>query len=410
MTTYPSRLRLGLTSLVQPINSSGNVVSATAATIAANRAIVNTSNQYQASAPFTNSQTTLGKRQRSRVDYTERTDIPEAESSEESSEEEEEDPEEEARMSRAARAAKRSGMPVPISTPRDSPVPEKKSKQGNRDLANRSWLGQEPPGDLVMVQVAKKHQLPYLTEAELERKAEDNALLVPIRIEVDTDALRIRDFFTWNMNESTITPEIFAKIFCLDVDLPYETYGTQIANAIKSQLDEHMGVAEVSLLTPEQEAAKYEGDLRVMLNLDVQIGTLHLIDRVEWDLTSPLTPETFARQLCTDLGLGGEAQMIISHAVHEELLRLKRDCLELGLVGKLIDSGGASGRERGAKKLDSVWRDWNEAKLYGPHLEILSAEAIDSLERMKARHPRRENRGQESWTQQLQRERAGRRR
>lgn len=108
------------------------------------------------------------------------------------------------------------------------------------------------------------------------------------------------------------------------------------------------------------------------------MGTLHLIDRVEWDLTSSLSPEKFAQQTCTDLGLGGEAQMLISHAVHEELLRTKRDCLELGLVGKLIDSGGASGRERGAKKLESVWRDWNEAKLFGPHLEILSAEAIVS--------------------------------
>lgn len=207
MTTYPSRLRLGLTSMVQPINPSGNVVPATAATIAANRAIVNTSNQYQASAPFSNSQTTLGKRQRSRVDYTERTDIPEAESSEEASEEdegEEEDPEEEARMSRAARAAKRSGMPMPISTPRDSPVPEKKSKQGNNDLANRSWLGQEPPGDLVMVQPAKRHNLPYLSETDLANKAQDKSLLVPIRIEIDTDTLRIRDFFTWNMNGACV--------------------------------------------------------------------------------------------------------------------------------------------------------------------------------------------------------------
>lgn len=67
--------------------------------------------------------------------------------------------------------------------------------------------------------------------------------------------------------ESTITPEIFAKIFCLDVELPYDTYGAQIASSIRSQLDEHMGVAEVSLLTPEQEAARVEGDLRVILNV-----------------------------------------------------------------------------------------------------------------------------------------------
>jgi len=221
-------------------------------------------------------------------------------------------------------------------------------------------------------------------EFALEKKAHEKSLLVPIRIELDTDTHRIRDSFTWNPHEKFITPETFAKIFCLDVDIPHEVYGTQIAQLIKQQLDEHSGVAEVSLLAPEQEAAGQEADLRVILNLDVQINTLHLIDRIEWDLTSPLTPEVFATQMCADLGLGGEGIMIISHAIHEELLRLKKDCIELGLVGTLADS-----TSKGPKKLESIWRDWNEAKSFVPHLEILSPEDIDALEFEKEKNARR---------------------
>jgi chromatin structure-remodeling complex subunit SFH1 len=179
----------------------------------------------------------------------------------------------------------------------------------------------------------------------------------------------------------------------MDTELAYEPYGVQIASSIQAQLDEHTGVAEVALLPPEHEAyfaqERHEGaDLRVIVNLDVQIGTMHLVDRIEWDLTcSSITPEQFAKQLCADLGLGGEAVMIVSHAVHEEIFRLKREVIEVGLVGKnLVDLGkvqaiasGIPGRSViGPKRLDSVWRDWNEAKMYGPQVEILTPEAIVS--------------------------------
>lgn len=188
----------------------------------------------------------------------------------------------------------------------------------------------------------------------------------------------------WSPSESFITPELFARIFCLDIEISPDLYAGQIAQLIKAQLDEHSGVAEVSLLDEEQEEAGQEADLRVILNLDVQIGTLHLIDRVEWDLTSSLTPEAFALQMCADLGLGGEAVMLVAHAVHEELLRLKKDCIELGLVGGANDS-----TSKGPRKLESVWRDWNEAKAFVPHLEILSPEDIDALEFEKEKNPRR---------------------
>lgn len=205
---------------------------------------------------------------------------------------------------------------------------------------------------------------------------------MPIRVELDTDTLRIRDTFMWNPNETLITPDIFARIFCLDIDIPFEVYGSQIISLIRAQLDEYSGIADISLLaTPEQE----EADLRCIVNLDVQIGTLHIIDRIEWDITSSLTPEAFARKMCAELGMGGEAIMVIAHNIHEELLRLKKDCLEHGYVGGSKEATS----HKGPKKLESVWRDWNEAKAFVPHFEMLAPEDVDICEGEKDKNPRR---------------------
>lgn len=43
----------------------------------------------------------------------------------------------------------------------------------------------------------KKHCRP---EDDLEREAQKPVLLAPIRVELDTDTHRIRDYFTWNVN------------------------------------------------------------------------------------------------------------------------------------------------------------------------------------------------------------------
>jgi hypothetical protein len=37
-------------------------------------------------------------------------------------------------------------------------------------------------------------------EDDLEREAQKPVLLAPIRVELDTETHRIRDYFTWNVN------------------------------------------------------------------------------------------------------------------------------------------------------------------------------------------------------------------
>jgi len=129
----------------------------------------------------------------------------------------------------------------------------------------------------------------------------------------------------------------------------------------------------------------------------VQIATHHLLDHIEWDLHSPLTPEAFASQLCAELGLSGEALPLIAHAIHEELIKHKKDAIEWGIIGGdkeaegLKDKTGLGlgwGRTKGPKVLQSVWREWTEAEEFRTRFEVLTAEEVERREIEKERASR----------------------
>jgi chromatin structure-remodeling complex subunit SFH1 len=129
----------------------------------------------------------------------------------------------------------------------------------------------------------------------------------------------------------------------------------------------------------------------------VQIATYHLLDHIEWDLLSPLTPEAFALQLCTELGLSGEALPLISHAIHEELIKHKKDAIEWGVIGGDKEAEGMKdktglgmgwGRTKGPKVLQSVWREWTEAEEFRTRFEVLTAEEVERREIEKERASR----------------------
>lgn len=147
---------------------------------------------------------------------------------------------------------------------------------------------------------------------------------------------------------------------------------------------------------------------RTQIQIDVQVDNHHLLDHIEWDLRSGLTPEEFTHQLCLDLGLAGEAQPLIAHAVHEELMKHRKDAIEWGVIGGfpteqtttaedgtkdksglglLKDKTGLGlgwGRTpkegRGPRILRSVWRDWAEAEEFKTRWEMLSQEEVERRE------------------------------
>ena len=83
------------------------------------------------------------------------------------------------------------------------------------------------------------------SQTALESQAQKPTALIPVRVEFETDSHRIRDCFVWNMHEELITPEIFARTFCTDLDLPLQPYVEIVANQIRAQIEDHEGVASM---------------------------------------------------------------------------------------------------------------------------------------------------------------------
>lgn len=202
--------------------------------------------------------------------------------------------------------------------------------------------------------------------------------------------------------ETLITPAQFANIFCADLELDMG-YAEQVTNQILAQIEEHAIMASLDLPvnTEREELMLHEddagpGDCRVVLQIDVQISTKNLLDHVEWDLRSNLTPEEFTAVLCADVGLSSEAKPMIAHAIHEELLKHKKDVIEWGVLegggewkSHAAGLGNAWGRKgKGPKRMKGIWRDWAEilSGEYSPRIEELSAEELErrELERERA--------------------------
>ena len=53
---------------------------------------------------------------------------------------------------------------------------------------------------IIYIAVSDKGPSGFSTEDVLKAAAENPELLVPVRVEVDTDTHRIRDCFVWNLN------------------------------------------------------------------------------------------------------------------------------------------------------------------------------------------------------------------
>ncbi|KAF9934222.1 Chromatin structure remodeling complex protein sfh1 [Linnemannia zychae] len=214
----------------------------------------------------------------------------------------------------------------------------------------------------------------FHSQKDLDAVADQDAILVPIRLDIDTDDYRLRDTFTWNVNEQLMTPESFAEILCDDLDLSPAKFVPEIAQSIRNQIAEFEPVAEVQVPS--------EGS-RVVIQLDLHVGGINLRDRFEWDVGSELTPEEFSRQLAADLGIGGEFVTVIAHEIHEQLYRFKQD--------RLLDRGFEP------EPLYSGFRHLDEAENWAPALETLTTEEYERVLEDRERSVRRNRRATSSY-------------
>ncbi|KAJ1904087.1 SWI/SNF chromatin-remodeling complex subunit, partial [Coemansia sp. IMI 209127] len=74
---------------------------------------------------------------------------------------------------------------------------------------------------------------------QLQRQAAQREVLVPIRLDIDADGYRLRDAFTWDLNNELVEPRWFAQGLCLDLDLPLEVFVPVIAQSIEDQLEDY---------------------------------------------------------------------------------------------------------------------------------------------------------------------------
>jgi len=148
------------------------------------------------------------------------------------------------------------------------------------------------------------------SDEKLKINSEADDSLVPIRLDMEIEGHKLRDSFTWNKNESCLTPAEFAKILCDDLELPGHHFIVPITQSIESQLEDH----------PKTQVIEGSADQRVTLKLNIHVGNISLNDQIEWDLSEPEnSPEKFAECLCKDLGLGGEFITAIAYSIRGQL-------------------------------------------------------------------------------------------
>lgn len=124
--------------------------------------------------------------------------------------------------------------------------------------------------------------------------------------------------------------------------------------------------------------------MRVVCNLNVNLGERVYADKFEWDLAGSLTPEYFARGVAADLGLAGEFVPAIAHAIHEFCLQKKKDLCETGVTPDLENDAHRTDAEAGWRlDLESLGAEWEG------RVETLTREEIEKREGDREREIRR---------------------
>lgn len=149
--------------------------------------------------------------------------------------------------------------------------------------------------------------------------------LVPVRLDLELEKLRLRDTFTWNLNDRLVSPQLFAENLIEDLKIPVEAsqqLARQVHQEMLDQLNNyypHVYPAGVAAEPDLPYGAHKNDDMRITVKLNITIGHITLVDQFEWDINNPLnSPEEFARQMSLDLSLSGEFTTAIAHSIREQ--------------------------------------------------------------------------------------------
>ena len=128
-----------------------------------------------------------------------------------------------------------------------------------------------------------------------------------MRIDIEIEGRRLREFITWESQEPNFTPSSFAEVLCEEQKLP-STFAKEITRTIEQKLSRY----------EKYHPGNYE--CLQVLEIEVRVDNLVLRDRFVWDINNfDNSPENFAQMLCADLGLGGDVAASISNAIREKI-------------------------------------------------------------------------------------------
>lgn len=182
----------------------------------------------------------------------------------------------------------------------------------------------------------------FFPRAVLQAAAHKAARLVPIRLEIDEQEIKLKDCFMWNLNETLITPDAFAEIFVEDLKIGNPKFKHLTKRLVSGQITAQCDLFRDSMYwdeTPsilkqtqpntnaETYGTEYDDIIdTIIIKLNLQVGDSRLRDQFEWSLTdNHVTPEEFAKQLAADLGIGGEMVQLIAQSIREQVLLARLD-------------------------------------------------------------------------------------
>ncbi|KZL85609.1 transcription regulatory protein snf5, partial [Colletotrichum incanum] len=236
---------------------------------------------------------------------------------------------------------------------------------------------------------------------ELKKQAEQHEELVPIRIDVDWEKIKLRDTFTWNLHDRIIPAELFAQHLVEDLGVPLDASHKPVLDQVILQMRDQLNdfyplvFSEEDALDPELPYSAYKNDeMRVLIKLNVTIGGVTLVDQFEWDINNPLnSPEEFAASMTRDMALSGEFTTAIAHSIREQCQLFTRS---LYSVGHPFDGRPVEDPDLVAaflpSPLPSVFRPQQQAKDYAPYLYELSDADLERNEVIFSRELRRQKR------------------
>ncbi|CUS15031.1 unnamed protein product [Tuber aestivum] len=237
-----------------------------------------------------------------------------------------------------------------------------------------------------------------LSRSQLQTQAEIVESLVPVRLDIDYEKIKLRDTFTWNMHDRSIPLELFAEQLVEDFHLPLTPALVQmVANSIREQVTDyhpHVFFADDPLDPTLPYTAYKNDDMRVLIKLNITIGQHTLVDQFEWDINNPLnSPEEFAQLLTRELSLSGEFTTAIAHSIREQAQLFTKS---LFLTGHPFDGRPIDDEDIRSAMLPSplsgLLRPAGHAKEYAPLLYELSDTDMDRAEKSLSREARRKRR------------------